>query len=881
MLLNSQGPLTKAFAVNGNNSFGAGGQSSSSRLGDKKPHPLTSLLNANRSPLNAASSSRRSSPLITIQHGNASTPPKQAHVRHNTNDLALVAHSIRGLLSPTTSPTTNTSLEHLYNTVEHLVTVTGQGSELYEKLQEEAERATVEVARVLKSNVSQDSLAWLNVLQGQWKGWLTRTETVRSLMSHLDADYVRVAQLKRQDNVKPSLDLLMIMFKHHVLDDEQIREKALSSITQLINAERINEASSSSTKLPDATIPDIAYHSLHPLLVSLFMRLQAYGDLQTAILDSARQFYEEEASKWIRGNSSSETEGEASTRVRGISSWDTEIDHVSSPIDSYLKHIEGRLAEETSRAQWLLQASEGRQKLVAAVRDELVRNHVDWLTAGLSPLLEQEAPPIGSLSLLFQHLDSVGHLKTLSAAFVVYMVKVGSAIVYPPASQAASKIRKPGKTEQEKILLRNAMADEEKVIDQLLSFKAKVDSTVDVAFRGHDEFKQKRKEALEKVVNSRNSGNKVAELCAKYLDMKLRQGNRAMSDEELQRCLDEALVLFRSTHAKDMFEGFYKDHFAKRLLLNKSASTDFESMMLLRLKDECGPAFTQRLETMLKDITLSDDLMKAYSERQAKEQEPIDSGGKGDVDPFDMHVNVLTQAHWPTYPVVNVQIPASMARASQRFETFYGSRTSGRKLFWCHAMGTCVLRAQFKTGSKELHVSEFQAIVLMLFNDVADERETLTYASIAEQTGLEEKELKRTLQSLACGKINTRVLRKEPQSREIDTSKDEFYFNRSLQNEHRRITVNQIQIQETIEEQESTESRVLLDRELVLQASIVRIMKSKKKVKHNELLQLVVDSIKNRFQIDVGEIKKQFEILIEKEYMERDEDDRTSYTYLA
>ena len=44
----------------------------------------------------------------------------------------------------------------------------------------------------------------------------------------------------------------------------------------------------------------------------------------------------------------------------------------------------------------------------------------------------------------------------------------------------------------------------------------------------------------------------------------------------------------------------------------------------------------------------------------------------------------------------------------------------------------------------------------MLFNDA----DTLGLAEIAEGTGIEDKELRRTLQSLACGKV--RVLQKEP-----------------------------------------------------------------------------------------------------------------------
>ena len=47
----------------------------------------------------------------------------------------------------------------------------------------------------------------------------------------------------------------------------------------------------------------------------------------------------------------------------------------------------------------------------------------------------------------------------------------------------------------------------------------------------------------------------------------------------------------------------------------------------------------------------------------------------------------------------------------------------------------------------------------MLFNDA----EALSLTDIKEATGIEDKELRRTLQSLACGKI--RVLNKEPKVR--------------------------------------------------------------------------------------------------------------------
>ena len=45
---------------------------------------------------------------------------------------------------------------------------------------------------------------------------------------------------------------------------------------------------------------------------------------------------------------------------------------------------------------------------------------------------------------------------------------------------------------------------------------------------------------------------------AKYIDTKLRSGNKEATEEELERLMDKIMVLFRFIHGKDVFEAFYK-----------------------------------------------------------------------------------------------------------------------------------------------------------------------------------------------------------------------------------------------------------------------------------------------------------------------------------
>lgn len=57
-----------------------------------------------------------------------------------------------------------------------------------------------------------------------------------------------------------------------------------------------------------------------------------------------------------------------------------------------------------------------------------------------------------------------------------------------------------------------------------------------------------------------------------------------MTEHEIESILDKTMVLFRFLLEKDVFERYYKTHLAKRLLLSKSVSDDFEKNMISKLK---------------------------------------------------------------------------------------------------------------------------------------------------------------------------------------------------------------------------------------------------------------------------------------------------------
>lgn len=137
-----------------------------------------------------------------------------------------------------------------------------------------------------------------------------------------------------------------------------------------------------------------------------------------------------------------------------------------------------------------------------------------------------------------------------------------------------------------------------------------------------------------------------------------------------------------------------------------------------------------------------------------------------------------------------------------------------------------------------------------------------------------ELELNRTLQSLACAKL--RPLNKHPKGRDINPT-DSFTLNANFEHPKNRFKINQIQLKETPQENKDTHERVAVERTFETQAAIVRIMKSRKTITHNELVAEVITATKSRGVLPVGEIKKNIDRLIDKDYMEREDDGMYSY----
>ena len=368
----------------------------------------------------------------------------------------------------------------------------------------------------------------------------------------------------------------------------------------------------------------------------------------------------------------------------------------------------------------------------------------------------------------------------------------------------------------------------------------------------------------------------VAEWLAKYIDLEFKNFKSETSLEPL-------LYLFAHMQAKDIFEAFYKRDLAKRLLMNRVQSMDLERQFVSLLKTECGAGYTSKMEGMFQDMEWSRESLARYRESP----EYLSMRANRESPAVDMEVQILTTGYWPVYTQYkNLVVPEELVASQENFWNYYKKKHQGRKIVWQYALGNCTVAFTTTTvGSKtktyDLIVTLLQALILVCFN----ERDRWTLPELVQRIGLEDREeLERTLISMSAGKEQFRVLvrkkgaaARDPNAMVADD--DVFQVNKKFSSNMKRIKIPNILKKATKEERDKVVEGVSRDRLYLIDAVLVRIMKARKTILHQQLIPQVLEQVKVPAQ--PSDIKQRIESLIEREYMERDEKDRTRYNYLA
>jgi hypothetical protein len=347
---------------------------------------------------------------------------------------------------------------------------------------------------------------------------------------------------------------------------------------------------------------------------------------------------------------------------------------------------------------------------------------------------------------------------------------------------------------------------------------------------------------------------------------------------------DPISQLFALISDKDLFAEYYRLQMSRRLL-SSTYVDDNERAVLSRLQRQNGKVYTHKFEGMLNDVTqaaqLQDQFVAAYPNAAGAV-----SGGS------EFSTRILTAAFWPTIRRDDTFVlPESLVACQEVFARFYRKSYPTRQLRWQAERGWAVLVAAFPKGAKEITCNIYQAAVMIMIDQCASATgAAVPLLELSRLTGVVDlQELKPLVASMLFAKGLNLIRRGagiDLKARLLDS--DTFEMNPDFSMKIRKLKLpsaasarsgagaNNGGDADTITEETMDASRAQM-----LDAAIVRIMKSRKELRIQEIVDLTIQSVQRFFVAQPRAIKKRVEALMQKEFLERDEQDVEIFRYLA
>ena len=323
----------------------------------------------------------------------------------------------------------------------------------------------------------------------------------------------------------------LLQFRSYIFSDAILKPKILQGACDLVEADRSegNGTTADSSLLRNA--------------IDLFHGLDVYiSDFEPLLASRSKDYF----SMWTQ----QETTGYLAT---------------------FVENSQRLIAREVNRCELFSLSRSTKQKL-SEILDEVLLSQEDFLLDKKEILGLLRASNKTALEKLYALLERKYLGGRLKPAFGSYIVEEGSEIV----------------------------ADEDKegeVVPRLLEFKQQLDDIWTDSFHRHEELGHTLRESFDVFMNKDSKmETKMGEMIAKHVDRLLKGGWKlpagrkpedmplADEDAEINRQLDQVLDLFRFVHGKLVFETFYKNDLARRLLMGRSASDDAEKSMLAKLR---------------------------------------------------------------------------------------------------------------------------------------------------------------------------------------------------------------------------------------------------------------------------------------------------------
>lgn len=549
-------------------------------------------------------------------------------------------------------------------------------------------------------------------------------------------------------------------------------------------------------------------------------------------------------------------------------------------IPKYLSKVEGRIKQETRRNELILHPST-LPKALNTIQSEFLVDHRDKIYPSLVKLIESESYSDCHrlYSLMSSFKDGTKPLLTIFEEFVLEKGKQALALF--------DKIQSK---------------DPREYVDLLLEVHHKYSRLCTEVFDNDALFVTSLDKAFRRIINSsratlKDSSPSAPELLAKYADILLKKSHRSpdsaplglsashaslltklssqFSDGDIESQLTDLVILFKYIDDKDVFQKIYSRLLAKRLIYETSVSEEAEANMISKLKGACGLEYTSKIQRMITDAALNNDLNFLFKDYVAQNNSKLNC---------DFYFLVLTAGAWPLHipNKSNLIMPKELESGLNTFTKFYDTQHNGRKISWLWHLFRGEVRVNFLEKRYDISGTLIHVTILFKYNKST----CYTLSELMSILQLTESEIIQGLKSL----LDCRLLLLNGLKPNLGPDKKPLYIfkpdsrlelNVKFTSKRTKIKLPGPTAAETVQDSQDTKKEIESDRSMYLQAIVVRIMKMRQMLSHQKLVAEVIKGCQGNFVPSIISIKKAIDHLIDKQFLERSQSSTDIYQYLA
>ncbi|CUM64371.1 uncharacterized protein PRCAT00001973001 [Priceomyces carsonii] len=702
------------------------------------------------------------------------------------------------------------------------------GAEIYAKL----DNYLVSFIKDLK----QDPLeSFLEFYVRKWRRYTIGAVYLNNVFDYLNRYWV---QKERSDGRRDVFDvntLALLKWKTEMFNDnaEILMDQVLIQIEKQRNNEVV-DTSLVSTAIKSLVFLGIDVQDLKKPNLVVYIKY-----FEHKFLEKTLEYYGKESSKFLSQNN----------------------------VVDYMKKCETRLTEEVSRSNNYLE-DHTKKFLLETLNKSLIQDHAQEMYNQFLALLEQnETEHIQRMHKLLSRVPAT--LQPLADTFESY-IKDQANKALDEIKRSSDNVEEVPKSAEAKRKSPVSAVNPKIYIHTLISIYGQFNEIVIKAFNKDPIFIKSLDNACHYFVNknsiatpSPKSSCRTPDYLARYADSFLKTSSKEGDIDDMTP--DKLMIVFKFIEDKDAFEEHYRRLLAKRLINGNSKSEELEESIIQKLQEENSLEYTSKMTKMFSDMKASEDLKNNVKEdlttSSVKEFTPL----------------ILAQSMWPFKQLedYSLKIAPELQPSFMKVTEIYGKKHNGRELQWLWNHGRAEVKANLSRKGKPpflFTVTNTQLMILLAFN----KKNTYTFKELLDTLGVSQHIFEAHL--LPFNKY--KLLDQAPLGSE-NFNKPDTTFTIVEEYKSKKLRVNFVSSIKTEQKQEEEDASKEIDesRKNFLSACIVRIMKARKEMKHNDLLNEVLTQSLSRFRAKVIDIKRVIDHLIEKEYIRRVNND--TYEYLA